>query len=102
MKHELFKMKDNYLKDVIYDGLSTDRVPKTVFGNQGSYQRHLLADAKNGSYMVITKNLKQPIPVGSVVKIINPIFNPEFIHGMSIAPALNVYAENIEIVGGTN
>ena len=102
MKQNTFTMKDNYLTDVIYDGLSTDRAPKTVFGNQGSYQRHLVADAKNGSYMVITKNLQGVIPVGSVVRIINPIFNPDFIHGNQIAPALNVYAENIEIVGGTN
>ena len=102
MKQNTFAMKDNYLTDVIYDGLSTDRPPKTVFGTQGNYQRHLVADAKNGSYMVITKALKQPIPVGSAVKIINPIFNPDFIHGMTIAPALNVFAQDIEIVGGTN
>ena len=100
MKQNTFLMKTDFLENLIYDGFENG--PRTVMGQQGAYQRHHVANAAHGSFDVITKTLTDAVPEGAQIVLVNPIFYPDFIHGNQIAPALNVFATDIKVLGGKN
>ena len=95
MIEKTIKLKPEFVGTAFYEKL--EKGPNQVFGERGSYQRHLVVNEGHLKFSVITPASSDVIPEDAEVEIINPVFYPDYINGRNMNPYLNVFADKLVV-----
>lgn len=98
MKLETLKLNPDFVGQAYYEGQGT--APTVVNGQRGQFARHILNNERHGQFHVITPASAEVIPHDVLVEIIEPLFYEDYVNGRNVAPAINVLAKGLKVVGG--
>lgn len=91
------KIKDGVF-DTIYYVKKENNSPNYVFGERGTFMRHVVESEKHGIFHVITPATNEVLQMDTIVKLVNPILFIDRVNGNDVAPNINVFAEKLDRV----
>lgn len=98
MKLETLKLNSDFVGQAYYEGQGD--APAVVNGQRGQYVRHILNNERHGQFHVVTLASAEVFPHDALVEIIEPLFFEDYVNGRNVAPAVNVFAKGLKVVGG--